>query len=185
MFSWNNACRRDITASNVCSIIISEQRKYYNLYLSHILYFCLSSLSHRLFHKCLNFLLPFLFFLFLFLQYLSSTGRLLNFLFSVFASGGILGFSFLFLLIYSILENVIVIYFGWVGNVISFLYNKVYKISMLFETSQPIYLTPVHLSGARKCELLTWHLSLNHQLPCLNHNFSYWFPRNQFMLREG
>ena len=55
LFLWNDACKIDRTASNLCAIIILEQTSYFNLYLSQIWCFYLSSLSHRRIHKCLSF----------------------------------------------------------------------------------------------------------------------------------
>ena len=87
-----------------------------------------------------------------------------------------------FLLISSILEYVTVIYIEWVGDLISFLFTRANTASILFEARGSTDLSVIRLSGARKSEFAR---DTNHQLPCLNHNISYCFPRNQFRLKVG
>ena len=59
LFLWNDVCRIDIIASNVCVIIITEQWNHNSFYFSHIWFFYLSSLSHRRFNKFLAFFFTF------------------------------------------------------------------------------------------------------------------------------
>ena len=92
------------------------------------------------------------------------------------------GFSLLFLFSsYLILEHATVVYFKWVGDVISF--TSANKAFILFEVRELNDLSTIHFSGARKSEFASYNFSSNYQLPCLNPNFSYCIPRNRPRLR--
>ena len=122
LFLWNDVSRIDMTASDECVVIILEQRNYYNLYLSQIWGFYLSSLSYLRFHVFLSFLFSFTL---TFFHFLLLTESVFNFLFSKFTCSLIIinmiinSFrmnlrifsSFPFLLISSILEYMMVIHF--------------------------------------------------------------------------